>query len=719
MVPLTHANLCASSAFYIDILRLQPEDRLLGAIPIYQITGVVFALTTVISGSSFCAAPGFHGARFADWMDEYRPSWIFAPPAALRDLVQHMKSRRDVIARCPLRMVRSGASAVPAQLQMEADEVFRAPVIVGYGVTEAATYIACNPLPFAVRKPGSVGLPTGPEVMVMLPSGRPAATGEQGEIVIRGPNVMQEYEDDTEATRLSFVNGWFRTGDLGWRDTEGYLYLTGRLRELINRGGQKISPAEVEERLMHHPAIKDAAVFAIPHPRLSEDVAAAVVLHEGAKASEREVRLFAASGLAAYKIPARICFLTELPHGPSGKVQRFELARQLGPELVSARHPEPEAFVAPKTSTELSLAQMWSEVLGISRIGIHDDFFALGGDSFAAAALLAEVRGEFGLEVGQLDRIDFMDAPTIADMARLIEGNAAGTEKHRAESEGLVAVALQPSGPAPPFFCVPGVYDDPFELLPLSRSMGLDQPFYALGNSVAIADRNVYTLSDVAEKYARAIRRIQPNGPYYLGGYCFGGIVAYETARQLRTSGAAVALLVLLDTFTPGYPSFGRHWKLYLAALRFHLLSKWGRKEWAHEVKRDFRCLCAHCVRVARGAAERFLKHRHTSLLRPQRTVCEANQQAARLYQPARYPGKIMLLNAKEHTQTGSPLDRRRGWFELADGEVEEHLVNCSHETMLAEPYVAETSTHLRALIEEASATPTARSKARLAAIAD
>jgi len=182
-VPLTHANLCAVSRAFIASLRLLPEDRLLGAIPIYHITGVAFVFNTVISGSSLCAAPGFYGARLADWMDEYRPSWIFASPASLRELVHHMKSRRDVIARCPLRLIRSGASAVPAQLQMEAEEVFQVPVVVGYGMTEAASFIACNPLPPAVRKPGSVGLPIGPEVMVLLPSGRPAAIGQQGKIV--------------------------------------------------------------------------------------------------------------------------------------------------------------------------------------------------------------------------------------------------------------------------------------------------------------------------------------------------------------------------------------------------------------------------------------------------------------------------------------------------------------------------------------------------------
>jgi thioesterase domain-containing protein/acyl carrier protein len=530
---------------------------------------------------------------------------------------------------------------------------------------------------------------------------------------------MQGYEDDAEANREAFVDGWFSTGDLGWRDSEGYLYLTGRLRELINRGGQKISCAEVEERLLCHPAVRDAAVFPIPHPRLLEDVAAAVVLREGAAASERELRRFAGSGLAGYKVPARICFLTELPYGPMGKVQRFELARQLGPELVPARHLEPEEFVAPKTSTELSLARMWSEVLGISRIGIHDDFFALGGDSFAAAVLLAEVEGEFGLEVGKLDRIDFMDAPTIADMARLIEGSAAGQEKQRAGSEGLVAVALQPNGSAPPFFCIPAVTDDPFALLTLSRSMGLEQPFYAFRNSVTIADRNAYTLSDMAGKYARAMRRIQPKGPYYLGGSCFGGIVAFETARQLRASGTEVALLVLIDTSTPGYPSFGRHWKLYLAALRFHLFSKWGRNEWARETKRDFLSLCAHSARLARGAVERFLKRRHPWLLRPQQTVMEANLQSARLYQPARYPGDIILLNAKQNCHGDSPLDRRRGWFELADGVVEEHMLNGDHMTILAEPYVAETSACLKALIEQASNASAAKSEARLALIAD
>ena len=290
------------------------------------------------------------------------------------------------------------------------------------------------------------------------------------------------------------------------------------------------------------------------------------------------------------------------------------------------------------------------------------------------------------------------DLETVRSLAVYLQ-----SEKHRAESEGLVA--LQPSGSAPPFFCVPSVTDDPFELLQLSRSLGLEQPFYALRDSVNTADRNVHTVSDVAEKFARAMRRIQPDGPYYLGGYCFGGVVAFETACQLRESGAEVALLVLIETATPGYPSLGRHWKLYLAALRFHLLSKWGRNDWPREVKRDISTLYNHGARLARGAVERFLKRSHTWLLRPQQTVIGANLQAVRLYEPTRYPGEIVLLNAKERPWAGSPLDRRRGWFELADGVVEEHMLNGGHWTMLAQPDVAETSACLKELIERASAT--------------
>jgi acyl-CoA synthetase (AMP-forming)/AMP-acid ligase II len=212
----------------------------------------------------------------------------------------------------------------------ELEKTFRAPVIESYGMTEAAHQMASNPLPPRARKPGFVGVAAGPEVAIMDEQGKLLATGETGEIVIRGPNVTPGYEANPEANAKAFTDGWFRTGDQGSIDAEGYLQLTGRLKELINRGGEKISPVEVDVVLMDHPAVQQCVTFAVPHDKLGEEVAAAVVLREGKAATERELRDFAAQKLADFKVPRKIVLLAEIPKGATGKLQRIGLAKKLG-----------------------------------------------------------------------------------------------------------------------------------------------------------------------------------------------------------------------------------------------------------------------------------------------------------------------------------------------------------------------------------------------------
>jgi acyl-CoA synthetase (AMP-forming)/AMP-acid ligase II len=210
------------------------------------------------------------------------------------------------------------------------EALFDAPVIEAYGMTEAAHQMTSNPLPPAARKPGSVGLPAGPEVRVLKPDGDFADSGETGEVIIRGPNVTAGYEANPEANAGAFTDGWFRTGDQGVIDADGYLTITGRLKEIINRGGEKVSPREVDDVLMDHEAVAQVVTFAMPHDKLGEEVAAAIVLREGAEADERALRDFAAKRLADFKVPRKVVFLDEIPKGATGKLQRIGLAEKLG-----------------------------------------------------------------------------------------------------------------------------------------------------------------------------------------------------------------------------------------------------------------------------------------------------------------------------------------------------------------------------------------------------
>ncbi|MGI9341701.1 MAG: AMP-binding protein, partial [Gammaproteobacteria bacterium] len=219
---------------------------------------------------------------------------------------------------------------LPPQIMSELEATFDAPVIEAYGMTEAAHQMACNPLPPRERKPGSVGVAAGPEVAIMDAAGQLLPVGQIAEVVIRGANVTSGYRNNDAANAEAFVDDWFRTGDQGVIDADGYLRLTGRLKEIINRGGEKISPREVDEILLDHPDVAQVVTFAMPHAKLGEDVAAAIVLNDGANATDADIRKFASVKLADFKVPRKILFVDEIPKGATGKLQRIGLAAKLG-----------------------------------------------------------------------------------------------------------------------------------------------------------------------------------------------------------------------------------------------------------------------------------------------------------------------------------------------------------------------------------------------------
>lgn len=331
LVPLSHANLAASAANIGRTLALTPADRCLNIMPLFHIHGLIAAvLSSLAAGGSLVCTPGFNALRFFAWLGETRPSWYTAVPTMHQAILARAARNAETISAAHLRFIRSSSASLPPQVMAELEDVFGCPVIESYGMTEAAHQMASNPLPPRPRKPGSVGIAAGPEVAVMSVDGRMVAPGETGEIVIRGDNVTAGYEKNPAANRTAFAYGWFHTGDQGTMDAEGYVRVTGRLKEIINRGGEKISPLEVDEVLMDHPSIAQVVTFALPHDKLGEEVAAAVVLREGAAATELAIREFAATRLADFKVPRRILILDEIPKGATGKLQRIGLAQKLG-----------------------------------------------------------------------------------------------------------------------------------------------------------------------------------------------------------------------------------------------------------------------------------------------------------------------------------------------------------------------------------------------------
>ena len=331
IVPLTHANVCASANSIKETLALSDADGCLNIMPLFHIHGLIAAvLTTLRAGGRIYCSPGFNALKFFAWLEDAKPTWYTAVPTMHQAILGRASRSMDTIKSVPLRFIRSSSSSLPPQVMGELAETFHAPVIEAYGMTEAAHQMASNPLPPRAQKPGTVGIAAGPEVAIMNEAGDLLAPGDVGEIVIRGDNVTKGYENNPKANEENFTNGWFRTGDQGVLDDEGYLSITGRLKEIINRGGEKISPREVDEVLMDHPAIQQCVTFAMPHPKLGEEVAAAVVLREGKTAEESDIRSFVAQHLADFKVPKKVLILDEIPKGATGKLQRIGLAEKLG-----------------------------------------------------------------------------------------------------------------------------------------------------------------------------------------------------------------------------------------------------------------------------------------------------------------------------------------------------------------------------------------------------
>jgi acyl-CoA synthetase (AMP-forming)/AMP-acid ligase II len=331
IVPLSQGNLAASAAHIARTLQFTAKDCGLNIMPLFHIHGLIAGVLAPLSaGSQVFCTPGFNALKFFAWMDEARPTWYTAVPTMHQAILSRAPKNADVIARHPLRFLRSSSSSIPPQVIRELEEVFKAPLIEAYGMTEATHQMCSNPLPPAVRKPGTVGQAAGPEVAIMAEDGTLLPRGETGEIVIRGPNVTAGYESNPKANAEAFADGWFRTGDQGVMDADGYVSITGRLKEIINRGGEKISPREVDEILMDHPAVAQVVCFGMPHPKLGEEVAAVVVLREGREATERELQEFVAQRAADFKVPKKVLFMAEIPKGATGKLQRIGLAAKLG-----------------------------------------------------------------------------------------------------------------------------------------------------------------------------------------------------------------------------------------------------------------------------------------------------------------------------------------------------------------------------------------------------
>ncbi|MEZ4502996.1 MAG: non-ribosomal peptide synthetase [Dehalococcoidia bacterium] len=666
MVPLTQANVLASARHIATSLQLTEADRCLNVMPLFHIHGLIAAvLSSLYAGSAVRCTPGFDPMRFMGWLDEARPSWYTAVPTMHQSVLAQAARHPDVVARSSLRFVRSSSASLPAPLMAELESTLGAPVIEAYGMTEASHQMTSNPLPPRARKPGSVGLPAGPEVAVMDGSGTLLAQGEVGEVVIRGPNVTAGYLGAAEATAAAFTNGWFRTGDEGRFDEDGYLFLTGRLKEVINRGGETIAPREIDDVLSTHSDVAQAIAFAVPHPTLGEEVAAAVVLREGASTSAADLRSFVATQLSDAKVPKRIELVAEIPKGPTGKLQRIGLAERLGlagdaaTSLPAARR----GYEEPATELESELARVWCDVLGVEQVGRHDEFVDLGGDSLSAVELFLELEAQLNLRVTMAS---LFTAPTIAEQAALIEAADGGTDA------GRCLVTLRGRGPGSPLAMVHGIHGTADLFYRFAAALPDGFPVYAF-QSVGVdgAQPPLATIEEMAQRYLSELRAVQPVGPYRLAGASFGGIVAFEMAQRLERAGERVEFLGLLDARLvepaprPAAATLGQRLDLAIAKARFHTRHLRAR-DW--EGRRRY---LLGRLRRPRGPVERS-------------EIFLANERAKHAYVPGPYRGAAVLFR----TDNPEPwLERREdyGWQTLCEGGLSIVPIAGDHQDFVAE----------------------------------
>jgi acyl-CoA synthetase (AMP-forming)/AMP-acid ligase II/thioesterase domain-containing protein/acyl carrier protein len=669
IVPLTQANLCASARSVAASLELTAADRCLNVMPLFHIHGLVGALLSTIhaGGSVICAGP-FDATGSLAAMTALRPTWYTAVPTMHQAILTVAGSGPGIAHH--LRFIRSCSSALAPTLLAKLEQAFGVPVVEAYGMTEAAHQMCCNPLPPCGRKPGSVGVPTGVAVAIMDPAGQLLPPGVTGEVVIRGPSVSAGYEDNPQANFAAFEHGWFHTGDQGRLDEDGYLYLTGRIKELINRGGEKISPREIDEALLTHPDVAQAIAFAVPHATLGEDVAAAVVARPGCTLDSADVRRHVAGRLAEFKTPRRVLVVPEIPKGPTGKPQRIGLAEKLGltGESESASAPATEL---PQTTTEVRLAAIWARVLERREFSRTDDFFGCGGDSLSATMLLALIESEFhvALPIRTLfESRSLADMGAAIDQLPLIDGVALPT------FESLVP--FQPHGNRTPFFMVHGHSGRSVGLGFIAPHLDADQPFYGFVARGMDGRRLPHrTVVAMAADYVREIRQLQPHGPYLLGGFCAGGMVAFEMAQQLLRGGESVARLVLVDTAHPS---------CYVAAPRWLQAARTAK-------------LAAR--RIVMGALLRAGRAPKVKL--GERIVNETMRRGAATYIPQPYAGRITLVRSDTHPRTDDPLF---GWDGVAALGVDRRRFAGDHAQAWTRERIAPAAREIQACLTAAAA---------------
>ncbi|MBW4039567.1 MAG: AMP-binding protein [Acidobacteria bacterium] len=703
IVPLTNGNLDAMFRNTSHALHLTSDDRLLLMAKLFHIQGIIGAWAQLRAGGCVITGLEYTPQSFQQCLLTYRPTWYTGGPTLHRAIVSNLNSY-PIPKPTSLRFVRSGGAILPAELADALEDSLGVPVLDVYGLTEVGG-IASTPLG-SPRVTGTstsrpVGPSTGPEIAVMHSDGTLLGTSQEGQIVVRGPNVMPGYVNDQDANRDAYRDGWFLTGDLGRIDDAGFLWITGRIKEMINRGGQKLIPDEVDAVLIAHEAIREVATFAVAHPSLGEDVACAIVVREGSRVDDEELREFAAMKLSTYKLPRRIYRLNAIPRGATGKPQRLVLRERfsnsvdfshssLEPAPAEAVIPQrslkdgPPVVVKPGIPTDLMecLLSIWRRCLRTEQIGIHDDFFEIGGDSINAATMLAEVESIFSLP-SKLSDSQFFRNPTLTTLYKLATEAMAGCASKPASSKMELIPVVTHNGPNIALYMIPSDGAEGFSFRELGRQL---KPAWSLdllrpgslwhehsADSIQVAGKQAAAL--VIERSHQCL--------CVIGGFCYGGVVAFETARALEQRGRS-CLLLLFDVPTPGFPRLIQDGPAILKAIAKTVTSSLRAGK-----MRPILSIVRRLMRRVLWLAFRSMQRRGTSWKKqPMRWLSEQSRAGYFSFiSPTTISSPILHIMA---TDAQDPLleSSRHAWRLFAGGGIRTIVIPGEHDTMFRQSNV-------------------------------
>lgn len=553
-VCLTHDQLLTSCSNLSQSLTLNKNDVCLNMMPLFHVGGLVDLFLAPLSvGGSVIFGSDSYFETFLYCINNFQPTWYQAVPTVLRSIVDNSISD---YTKSKLRFIRAVSSPLPLDLEQQLKDLFNIPVIQIYGMSETAGVISSNPLDAV--KLGSVGKAVGCKLAIIDAQGNLAKENIEGEIVVSGSNVMSASSED------DFVAKWFKTEDLGFLDEDGYLFITGRSKEMINRGGEKIAPFQIDQLLENYPGIIEAAAFALPHQTLTEQVALALVTDNKTELFEKQIIEYLSKHLAAFKLPQQIFNVDFLPRTTGGKLQRHLL-----PRVVSNSAKQIKDKTKPNSEVSIFIAKTWQKSLKVKNVFNEDDFFELGGDSLSAVAMMLSLEKRYDMD---LPTLVLLDNPTLLSLSKYIIDNnpvvlanifdtsilpkvlekklqqVFGSWSGQREYDNSLITGFNTLGDEPPiFWCCQRLEEALFFI----QNFDSNQPIYVMRSLKLVVRKNKRDYVQLAKRYIEEIIQIQPLSDYYLGGYCAGADVMFEVAKHLTSLKRNVKMLGVLDSHIP------------------------------------------------------------------------------------------------------------------------------------------------------------------------